>query len=281
MLVIGNMEFKSKKQKKFIITLCVNAFLIFASLIISITAFTVSWFANNRNVDANDISLQIDSMASVVISDTVANLKTATSDNTSVSLTRPSSHTGTALQPATHSGNAAMTSASNLIYSSDPTQINETTGLPTVGELATQTVPLNVNSPYYIDYNVYIGSINKSITGSTVYAKFTTALDKSTFKAASSIDFYVDGAYCDTLNLAGYDSSLNDYSTEKIVANLGERNIPLVANDMTALNITMRTYFDGNLLKNSGATFVTSKSINLSSATSLGVSFEISGGTEA
>ena len=260
-------------------------FLIVSALIL-VGSVSFAWLSANRRVDVNTLSMDVDVTSNLVIADTLSNLRAITTvssaaPHTSATATTTSTHDK--FLPASHSGSSSASSASNLIYSTTPTEILKDTGLPASGTAATATVPLNSDSQYYIDYVVYIGSHGKYLNGATLTATMasTTSGTLPDVDKATSVDFYVDGAYADTLNLAGL-TLANDASytgAAKTTASLGTVDIPL--NTANGICVTMRCYFDGALLKDSTHTFVTTDSVGIDAATGFTVSFEATGGTES
>ncbi len=260
-------------------------FLILSALILIGTG-TFAWLSANRRVDTNELTMEVNVTSNLVIADTEPNLKAITAVSAAAPHTTATAVTTTTqdkFYPASHSGSAAAASASNLIYSTDPTQILKNTGLPASGAATTATVPLNSDSPYYVDYVVWIGSHGKYLNGTTLTATLTSSNTGTLtdVEKATSVDFYVDGAYADSVNLAGLALS-NDstYSgTAKTSASLGTVDIPL--NTETGICVTMRCYFDGALLKSAGQTFVTTESVGVETETGFSVAFEATGGTES
>lgn len=238
-----------KQYSKQLIITALSAILSIAVLAVA----TAAWFANNRDVNASGMKIQVDTMASLVIHSDETQI--ASDPQTVVNFTNDTN--APLLSPATH----AVTSTSNtfLKYYNEPSSIDIKTGYGSNSDDKYTEVPLN--SHYYRDYVVYIASVGEAFTNQDLKVTMTLTLMTSDGKAvlgesdtkdymkAASIDFYVgdtidNSTYKGTLNAAGIDSN-GGAKTELILLTKG--TIPLCTG--TPLKVTMRCYFDGALQK--------------------------------
>ncbi len=242
----------SKSQRRKLIS--AFASLIF-SAIVMLTSITAAWFANNRDVASNGMQMSVETTPNLVISDSESAISSMTASGATFSVTFNSGRDN--MYPATHAGTGAV----KLQYVSDSSVVDINSGLAKDGSSLTMAdVVSSSSSLYYVDFTVYIASVNKALTTTGVTAAFSTTTTNDTHKA-TSVDFYVDGTYVDTLNLAGLNYSVNDASTAKTSVSLGITEVPLNTEDSIA--ITMRCYFDGALEKvNDTTTFINSASVD-------------------
>lgn len=210
----------------------------------------------NRTVTATGMKVQATASQSLVISNTIGS--TGVGTETSYTFTTSTSQ----LIPATHDGSGAFTTG--LKYNTNPNEVSAGTGLQAGTTALTYADAINdpTNSKYYyVDYVVYIASSGGELTNQKLTAVLsqTTSLDTDTIKA-TSIDFYVNrdsaalGTFVGTLNIAGLDASTNNATATKDTIDLlsytsASRTIPVNKNTTTYLQVTMRVYFDGALLK--------------------------------
>lgn len=283
---------ENKKVNKMLLKAFIKALISFAIIAGAFFAyFSISygWLSNSVFNTVDGIHVTMNSNASVV----VGNLQTETgsiavdsSSPFSVNASRVSSSFVTRYVPATHDYRTADASETLLLYNPYPYEVDLDTGLGIAdesgdaSEITLLDVPEDNNSTYYVDYVLYIASLDKSVQDAQLIARITDTLDRATYRGATTVDFYVDGVYKDTLNVAQYDRSLNDHSTEKSSAVLcDDVSIPL--NDDGCIEILMRCYFDGALLKDDTHTFITRNALrNTENPSPLKVQFSVVGGSE-
>lgn len=259
-------------MRKKLILLAVSMFLTLAMA----SAATFAWIKTGIDIDSTTSKVNASTSANIIIfaDSNSINLN----DPNTLTLAMPDAHTISKFNPATHDDS----SASKLKYVHDANEISGTTGLKDgEGEITFENVLESDNSRFYVDYVFYLAAYGKRINNGELSAWLTNTQDRTSYLGAASIDFYVNNTYKDTLNLAGYDITENDYTTEKTVVSLGTYNFPYY-NSSSAIKITLRCYFDGGLLRESGYTFITKeviKNITLSPI-DLNVHFLVEGGTE-
>ena len=259
-------------------TIILCAVMIFLGLSTAVFA-TYAWVKTNINTVGNGPTVNASTSADVIIFSDSENINW--SDPYSLNLIMPVEHTVTRFVPATHSD----TSESLLKYSVDASEINGTTGLRNGGGSITfGDVLINDNSRFYVDYTFYLAAYGKKILNGDLSASILNEQDRTTYLAASSIDFYVNDVYIDTLNIAGYDASVNNHSTEKTSVDLGQHSFSYY-DDTTILpvKITLRCYFDGALLKTDTQAFISKETIKSTdlAGVDLDVCFEVSNGEES
>lgn len=187
------------------------------------------------------------------------------------------------LLPAMHV-NGGKENPINLQYIKQTIAIDTATGLPKSGTdleyIEYIPVPEETNESikhYYVDYIVYIASSGKPLTDVPLTASITAPPDDTViYHQASSVDFYVDGIYVDSLNLAGLDLS-NDETYNS--SNVKTATIPLESSipccdgdDGRYITVLMRCYFDGALHRDATHTYVTTNDLPTTGLT-LGVTF--------
>ncbi len=241
----------------------------FLSLLLFAGSLTVAWFAMNKDLSSDGMSVQVQVSPNLVISDTSDDLAAATSadiENRAATTYNDSTtyfavDWNAAVQtliPATHES----TSAVGLKYNTNPGQVSPTSGLQKGSTALTFSNLTSAGADvYYVDYTVYIGALEEAIASQDLTASleivtpasYTTAGDPphnyEIYKALS-VDFWVGStpAYAGTLNLAGLDSSVNNASTTKTSLKIAE-NTTIPLNTSGNIRVTMRCYFDGALLK--------------------------------
>lgn len=237
---------------------------------------TVAWFAANNVVSATGMNIKSVTPASLVIADTLAHLSNKT---TTVSVADASA---TQLTPATDRGtdeeglNPEADNDGVLKYVTNGEDVDPATGLALSGE----TLHLNgvaQSGTHYVDFQTYIASAGDAIGASDAKKLDVTIQNSSAVSAdtlmACSVAFFVQapgsdtiGSYVDTLNLKGYDSEVNDFTTEKtsftLLLSTGI-TIPTYAGG-TGVRVDMRVYFDGALKKDATHAFVYTNSIDTS-----------------
>lgn len=244
---------------------------------LSTTVFaTYAWVKTNVNTVGDGPTMNASSSTNIIIFSSPENINW--NDPFSLELVMPENHTITRFVPATHTDS----SPTLLKYVANVAEVDGSTGLKSsVGSLTFENVIENENSRFYVDYTFYIASYGlHSLDNATLTASLLNSQDRESYAASSSIDFYVNDVFKDTLNIAGYDSVINNYTATKTTAQLGTLNIP-VYTDENIIKITLRCYFDGALLKSNGYTFVTQDAIKSTtlSQIDLSVRFSVSGGT--
>lgn len=225
-----------------------------------------AWFSKNMKVTATGMSVKAQTSANLVIS------KSTTFDEFQFSVVMEP--TTPKLLPASHCD--ISQSPSGLLKPADLTDIDYDSGLAST--IPTETVPVDDNSKYYIDYTVYISCQGMALTDAsltaTMEAQDPSILDKPYLQAAS-IDFYLgsvnkDG-YCGTLNLAGLDIKYNHGACDTAQKKTSIEILPDTVTRIPCLQdqsgdkyltIIMRCYFDGALQNSVSTTYVTSAALD-------------------
>lgn len=244
--------------------LVVSAISLSLSFILLAVTGTMAWFSMNRETDSNGMRTQIEVTPNMIISRDLTTLQNATSSNAldmiSVSFSEEGD-TVPVLKAVTHGKDSQnQDSSSGLVYVQNPSAIDATTGLVKSGKTLNKVAAVNPEdtNKYYIDYVVYLASLDGSIDYDKLTVTMSPATDGylTTHKpySAASIDFYVStssdtiGTYAGTLNLAG---KTLDGTTAKTSLDLDGDSGTVPVNSGTGsgyIRVTMRCYFDGALV---------------------------------
>ena len=226
-----------------------------------------AWFAMNKEVSNDGMTLSAETPPNLIIDFTSEAVAAATPSTAKFSVT--SSGTYTDMKACTHDDAVANT---KLMYVTNPQDVSMTTGVAKDGKtLTSSAVAQATNSPYYVDFVVYIASMTKEMTNSRLKVTLsdTTPSESSAvdIAKAATVDFYVEDKYAGKLAVA--DSSFLTLSLE----DMGNK-IPLNTDDQ--IKVTMRCYFDGALevAGSSGITYVRTETCNANSV-KLKVVFEV------
>lgn len=238
--------------------------LLVAVLMLAIASW--AWFAMNKEVSNDGMTLSAETPPNLIIDFTSEAVAAATPSNAKFSVT--SSGTYTDMKACTHDDAVANT---KLMYVTNPQDVSMTTGVAKDGKTLTSSAVVKAtNSPYYVDFVVYIASMTKEMTNSRLKVTLsdTTPSESSAvdIAKAATVDFYVgDDAYVGKLAVA--DSS-------SLTLTLTGNKIPL--NTAGQIKVTMRCYFDGALevAGSSGITYVRTETCNANSV-NLKVVFEV------
>lgn len=157
-----------------------------------------------------------------------------------------------AMLPATHDW--AVGTTTGLKYVSNLEIIGFLSGLPKGGaSLSFTAVPEDPESTYYIDFEAYIASVNKTMTNTDLIASLSlsgAALTAETeYLKATTIDFYVGSVASNN-----YKGSINirDSGTDTVNLTNDTHMIPL--NTSGSIRVIARCYFDGALKENESDT---------------------------
>ncbi|MBQ9416645.1 MAG: hypothetical protein IJU20_07390 [Clostridia bacterium] len=241
--------------------------LLVAVLMLAIASW--AWFAMNKEVSNDGMTLSAETPPNLIIDFTSEAVAAATPSTAKFSVT--SSGTYTDMKACTHDDAVANT---KLMYVTNPQDVSMTTGVAKDGKtLTSSAVDEAADSPYYVDFVVYIASMTKEMTNSRLKVTLsdTTPSESSAvdIAKAATVDFYVNDTVNDTyvgkLAVAGGDSFLT--------LTLADNKIPL--NTEGQIKVTMRCYFDGALevAGSSGITYVRTETCNANSV-NLKVVFE-------
>lgn len=249
-----------------IISLCLS--------IIVLAAASMAWLSMNKETQSNGMQLKVEVTPNLVIDKTSAGITAITGPSESNFAVSFEDSSAVAKRPATHDGDYT-TYTNGLKYVTDGSSVSPTTGLEKSG--ATLNFSSATADHYYVDFVVYIASTESAMTNQVLKATLNPAASIVSSSAtkqdtldATSIDFYVDGAYKGTLNVKGYDQSANNYTTTKTEVVLLTGNIPF--NQTGNLEVTMRCYIDGALLKSAGQAFINTATVDTGDIT-LNVTF--------
>ena len=214
-------------MKKLIPALCM---LLVAAALLGTSTF--AWFSMNTQVNATGMKVKATALGSLVIQQDEA--PAANYTETSITMEAPDS---TAILDATHDD--AQISGSFITGLKTVASENRT-GIPTTSGAYSGTYEtVAVDTPYYIDYVVYIASKDAAIEGQSLTATFSAAAGTN-FANAVAIDIYQGTAGKDT-----YKGTVHAASTGNSVT-WGDNRITIPASDGTAgIMITMRVYIDG------------------------------------
>ena len=250
-----------------IISLCLS--------IIVLAAASMAWLSMNKETKSDGMQLKVNVTPNLIIDDSSSDIIAVTSpseSNFSVSFTDSGA---VAKEPATHNGS----SATQLSYVTNADSVSPTTGLVKSG--ATLTMSDATAARHYVDFTVYIACTETEMASQNLKATLTPAASivsssaskEDTLKAAS-IDFIVNGSYIGTLNVAEFDASANDYTTEKTEVLLYTGNIPhnQATEGAKYITVIMRCYIDGALLKSAGQAFINTATVDTGDIT-LNVTF--------
>lgn len=237
---------------------------------ITLTSASYAWFSMNRQVTATGMNVTVKSESSLVIANELGDVGVGT--KTTHSFTTSTS----ALIPATH--NTSFTGTC-LQYNTTASGIDAAKG---TGTVSLATAVNTETEKYYVDYVVYIASAGSQLAipaGQNLNVSIASTAPETlgdTLKA-TSVDFYVEedsgsgtdvtpssDSFKGTLNLAGFDATVNDFSTTKTAIPLltDTKIIPPNKSTTDYLKVTMRVYFDGALLQGSDQCFVYSDTID-------------------
>lgn len=239
----------SNEKKQFITSLC----LCVASLV-ALVFVTVAWFASNKEVSSNGMTVNAEGTSNLVIAATEDAIQTIHLDDSAFSVT----FTGAAqlLTAATHD----PACSAGLKYNTNPRSVSAQTGLAMSGDLAFADVLTDpLNRTFFVDYVVYIASAGKELESRSLTAELdwtdvgSVQNDGSSvlpdYLKATSIDFYIGEEkteeYKGTLNLAYQNPENTSVETTHRTIKLHNGNIPI--HTTGAIRVTMRVYFDGAL----------------------------------
>lgn len=259
---------------------------LFLSVFVLITA-SFAWLSMNKETNSNGMQLKVEVTPNLIINSSFEAI-TAVTGPTESDFSVTFNDAATSIKPATHDGDADANSwaySTGLKYVTDTNNVSVTTGLAKSGVLSYA----EATSGFYVDYVVYIASTGSELTGQDLVAELSPAAtiagsgaNRQDTLDATSIDFYVGTAsrenYIGTLNVKGYDASVNNHSTAKTSLTLVD-NGTIPYNQATSgpqyIKITMRCYVDGALLKDATHTFITSEKVDANDIT-LNVTFTAS-----
>ena len=245
---------------------------------------TYAWFSMNRTVTVTGMQVQAKAEKSLVISAAAPTASTATRTIAMEAFTDPLTPTRH-ISTLTTSSEAVLLTASGLEYVSNPDLIDPATGEKYAGETGNLSYATAVNdtptgADYYHDYVAYISSAGGEMTGMNLTVKLNVSNDTYTALAtndtwnAVTVDFYLTdesdatkGKYAGSLNLVqgGLASTADEHSSSTALTLITNGAIPANSTGSTDyLKVTMRVYFDGELEKTSGTTYVRTNSANVS-----------------
>ena len=249
----------------------------FLALVVATSGFivanqSVAWFARNHTVSGSGMSVKAEVTPNLVIAKSeneIRNMLLETADSPFSVSFADSSHSD--MLAATRDG---LVGESYLKYIDNPIVIDFQTGKIKEGAAADyETVPLDANSRFYVDYTVYLASARVEMTLSSLKLKITSpaAADLECHKAIS-IDCYIgdttESGYLGTLSLA---EALSDPDAGIEILESAPYTLPI--NSDGYIKVIMRAYFDGALINSeTGNAYVNSASVEADNL-SLGVSF--------
>ena len=236
------------KQKLMMIFISVTLIIAFVGFLVANQS--LAWFSENKEVEAEGLSVNAKVSPNLIIGKTVAEI-------TQPDVLFSVDFEGTArtdMIAVTHDASAGNT---NLKYLYNHYAVGHTTGLANSGAtLDFEPVPETDNESYFIDYVVYIASAFEELEASSLKATIVIpeAVDSlHPYFMAASVDFYVgevtDENYRGTTAVADSVNNTERKSVELLLD--GGETIPL--NTDGYLTVTMRCYFDGALTTPDGS----------------------------
>lgn len=232
---------------------------------VAVIGSSAAWFANNNQTDTSDLSTNSEVTSNLVIASSVENITKA---DIGASFDVTLADDGPDLIPAQHhekESDETVAYPANLRYNSNPREVSSTTGeAKGTTTLAFSPVPVyktGDENRYYFDQTVYIASSGMALESSELWASMELIQEVTTgddYLQAATIDFYVDGTYKDTLNVAG--QTWNQVARSKTSVLLYSGTIPL--NTENYITVLMRCYYDGGLESASGETYVRSNNLS-------------------
>ena len=237
---------------------------ILATLVITFFGFLIAndslaWFASNKVVKADGLSVSARVSPNLVISKSEESIKANTNLFFSVDFKGVSRSDMIAV---THDDNIPDT---YLKYLKNHYAVGTNTGVAKPGyELEFEAVPKEENERYFIDHVVYIASAFDPLDVETLTATITIPESVDSLHPyfnAASIDFYVgevsQSGYCGTTSVAK--STTN--ALDKSVVLLEDGTVPL--NTDGSIKVIMRCYFDGALEDGNGIAYVNSYTVKV------------------
>jgi len=220
--------------------------------LVTIIVSSIAWFSSNTQVEGNGLEISTNVDSNLVIAKTKEEIAAMAPPNLCFSVTFPA--IDKKLSPARHDTVHSIDKYHpvGLEYVLNPEVVDENTGFSTkVLEYAPVQEDAIDGTYFYHDYHAFVAITNAPLSGGTMTATMDTTLSslEDTYKACS-IDYYIDGVYGGTTNLGNTTSAIIYTGT-----------IPL--NTEGCLDITLRTYFDGQLEKSEGQAYVYSADLNL------------------
>lgn len=245
------------------------------SLIILLTAISVAWFAMNRKVDSNGMQISVEVTPNLIIAKSLEDIRNVAPATASAAFSID--YTGTArtnMAPATAAVNAnnewvtaiaeAGDNVTGLKYVKNTNDIDFSSGIAKNGkELQFKPVPVDSNSKYYIDYDIYIASLGKELDAEALIAIIYCNLpvDYNTSHMAATIAFYQDFASATTLKGS---IAVANQSTGSVSFALTDNKIPVNTDEnKSPIHIIARFYFDGALM-NGDTAYINSATVDTS-----------------
>lgn len=232
---------------------------------------TIAWYTANKDTYGDYTQTKIDASPNLIVSKSAADIGTMSLEGSWYAEFKDSERI---LEPAHHKIGADY--PVGLEYNTNPKFVSSNTGLKSgTTDLTFEAVPVYAEGDpkrYYYDYTVYLAATEKEMTVEHLNVMISLAMNVEgeavkDYLQALTTDFYLDGVYCGTLNVVGVDWS--DSTTAKTTLDLvtSGSNLTIPHNKEGYLTLTMRSYFDGALLKSTGQTYVYSYNLLTSAYT--------------
>ncbi len=220
-------------------------------------AATFAWMTIVKVDNVTGMQLSVDASSNLVISDDKSNISAQNYLTNELSFTSVSE----VFLPCTHDSDDTF-ALSGLKYVTNTDQINFLTGIKSdIGEELDYEVAKNSeDEKYYFERTVFVASNGKAIENTNLSVSITSAkVDgvevESGCLMATSVDVYLiengTATYCNKSCVAEKESVLI----------LQNGTVPL--NTSGSLEILIRYYFDGALLKESGKAYINSATVNV------------------
>lgn len=250
-------------MRKTVLAFCA---LLFSAALLVATSY--AWFSISREANSNDMQINVEVSPNLIISKTAEHIRTITLDTAfdaySIDYSNPSK-SRTNMLPSTAAvtinnewEQSILTDGDNvtgLKYVTNTYDVDFSTGVVKDNKsLEFAPVPINLDSQFYIDYDIYIASAGKELDAQSLTATIsnqTETEDVILSHLAATIVFYQGSV--SSSNLRGSIAVVNS-STQSVSFNLEDHKIPLNTNtDKNPIHIIARCYFDGALMNGSTA----------------------------
>lgn len=241
---------------------------------ILLISVSIAWFSMNREVNSNGLQINVEVTPNLIIAKSLEDIRNVTPATASAAFSID--YTGTArtnMAPATAAVNANNEwvtaiaeegdNVTGLKYVKNTNDIDFSSGIAKNGkELQFKPVPVDSNSKYYIDYDIYIASLGKELEASSLTAKISCT-SKALSHQAATIVFYQGSVSSD--NMKGAISVANqDEGIVSFDLNINNGKIPLNTDEeKDPIHIIARCYFDGALLNEAtGNAYINSATVS-------------------
>ncbi|MGI6716575.1 MAG: hypothetical protein ACOX3X_05185 [Eubacteriales bacterium] len=237
---------------------------------ILLISVSIAWFSMNREVNSNGLQINVEASPNLIIAKTEEAIRRVTQETGANAfainysdplVARQNMAPATAAVDANNEWVTAIAeegdNVTGLKYVKNTNDIDFSSGIAKNGkELQFKPVPVDSNSKYYIDYDIYIASLGKELEASSLTAKISCESEIGSHQAATIV-FYQGSV--SSANMKGAISVANKESG--IVYFDLNNGIPLNTDD--PIHIIARCYFDGALLnEDTGNAYINSATVD-------------------